>query len=160
MLQITREITLDDSFLYELYVSARIDEFRILELPTQQLDTLLRMQYEAQKQSYQQQFPQAAHTIIHYNEVPIGRIIIDIQNSNIRLVDITLLPNYRGKGIGTLLLQQLQQLAINHDRPILLHVLQGNPAHKLYKNCGFYEIGQQAPYIVMQWNVATVSIKK
>ncbi len=143
----------DEAFIYRLYVSTRQDEFAPLGWPEAQLDDLLRMQYEAQKASYRGQFPLANHQIIIHEHAPTGRIITDISDHAVRLVDISLLPEYRGQGFGAKLLKMVQCQAAGQGLPVKLHVLSGNPAQRLYARCGFYVTGEVAPYIAMQWDV-------
>lgn len=152
MLKVVNAESQDESFLYQLFVSTRRDEFAMLGLPDQQMQALLRMQHEAQKNSYQQQFPRAKHQIIYDGDVCIGRIVTDINSQRIHLVDISLLPNYRGKGYGTELLRRLQSMATEKGLSITLHVLQGNSAKRLYERCGFYVTEELPPYIAMRWD--------
>ncbi|WP_264986727.1 GNAT family N-acetyltransferase [Lysinibacillus piscis] len=148
----TRDVvSTDEAFLFELYVATRKHEFSILALDEQQLHALLHMQYEAQKRSYQQHFPQAKHEMIYHGELPIGRVMTEIKSGNIHLIDISLLPDFRGKGYGTKVLKQLQRNAAKQKLSVTLHVVQGNPAQKLYERCGFYITGEQAPYITMKF---------
>lgn len=151
MLKFTSILPRDELFLYELYASTRSGEFTLLGLPDQQIVDLLRMQYEAQKSSYQHQFPKAKYELIYYEDVRIGRIITDIQSQCIHLVDISLLPEYRGRGYGTQLIKRLQSVAVEKRLPVTLHVLQGNPAQRLYERCGFHVTGEVAPYVAMRF---------
>lgn len=148
-----REVTNgDEDFLYQLFASWKVEEFSGLPLPDHQLLMLLKMQYEAQKQSYQQQFPQAKHELIHINGQSVGRMITDVQEQYIHLVDILLLKEFQGKGYGTSIIKELQENAKKKNRFITLHVFQGNPAQQLYEKCGFVIVGEKLPYIKMQWN--------
>ncbi|MGE7113764.1 GNAT family N-acetyltransferase [Lysinibacillus sp. NPDC047702] len=151
MLQTRNVASKDDTFLFELYVTTRKDEFSMLTLDEQQLHALLHMQYEAQKRSYQHNFPQAKHEIIYHEGLQIGRVMTEIKSGNIHLIDISLLPDFRGKGYGTKVLKQLQSSAANQKMSVTLHVLQGNPARHLYERCGFYVTGETAPYIAMRF---------
>ncbi len=152
MLSFKKVMNEDEDFLFHLYVSTRQDEFTHLGWSEKELEALLRMQYEAQKASYRSQIPAANHQITVYEHVPIGRIITAISEQAVGLVDISLLPEYRGRGFGTVLLQQVQRQAAEQGLPVKLHVLNGNPAQRLYARCGFYVTEESAPYIAMQWD--------
>ena len=143
----------EEETLYSLYVSTRKSEFAILEWDEQQIEGLLRMQYDAQKVSYQQQFPHAKYEIIMYEGAGIGRLIIEVQQEAIRLIDIFVLPEYRGRGICTTLLKELQQIAAELRLPLELNVLMGNPARRLYERCGFVVTDETPPYLLMIWEV-------
>ncbi|KOY83800.1 GNAT family N-acetyltransferase [Lysinibacillus macroides] len=143
----------EEEILYSLYVSTRKSEFAILEWDEQQIEGLLRMQYDAQKVSYQQQFPNAKYEIIMYEDVGIGRLIAEVQQKAIRLIDIFILPEYRGRGICTTLLKELQQIAAELRLPLELNVLMGNPAQRLYERLGFVVTDETPPYLLMIWEV-------
>lgn len=139
-------------FMYQLYVSTRIDEFRLLHLNEEQIQSLLKMQYEAQKNSYHNRFPNAKYEMIYYEGECIGRMITDRQSHGIHLVDISLLPEYRGKGYGTQLIKRLQEIALVEGGSITLNVLQNNPAQRLYERCGFYVTEEVEPYFAMRFD--------
>lgn len=145
----------DEAFLFELYVSVRRNEFSMLAIDEQQLHALLAMQYKAQQSFYQQKFPQATDKIIYLEELPIGRMMTEIQRESIHLIDLSFLPDFRGKGHGTKLLEQLQNQAANQQLPVTLHVLMGNPAKRLYERCGFYITKEVAPYLAMRLETAS-----
>lgn len=143
----------EEDTLYSLFVSTRKNEFAILELDEQQIEGLLCMQYDAQKASYQHQFPNVKYEIIMYEGLGIGRLITDVQQEAIRLIDIFILPEYRGRGICTVLLREFQHIAAESRLPIELTVLMGNPAQRLYERCGFVVIDETSPYLLMIWEV-------
>lgn len=152
MLQVVDVLAKDEFFLYELYATTRMNEFAMLAVDEQQLSALLHMQYDAQKRSYQNKFPQAKHEIICQEGVRIGRMMTAIQNESIHLIDISLLPHFRGKGYGTKLLKQLQSNAAKQKLSVTLQVLQENPAQRLYERCGFEVTEEVLPYIAMKWD--------
>ena len=142
----------EEDTLYSLFVSTRKSEFAILEWDEQQIEGLLRMQYDAQKAFYQQQFPNAKYEIIMYKGLGIGRLITEIQQEAIRLIDIFIIPEYRGRGICTALLREFQHVAAELRLPIELNVLMGNPAQRLYERCGFVVTGEVVPHVMMAWH--------
>lgn len=143
----------DESFMYKLYVTTRLQEFSLLHLPEEQIQSLLRMQYGAQRNSYHNQFPNAKYEMIYFEDVCIGRMITDKQSHGIHLVDISLLPEYRGKGYGTKLIKSIQEVATEEGGSVTLHVLQGNPAQHLYERCGFHVTEEVEPYLAMRFDV-------
>ena len=56
-------------------------------------------------------------------------------------MDIALLPEYRGRGIGTALLEELLVEADATGRRVTIHVERFNPARRLYERLGFVEAG-------------------
>lgn len=65
------------------------------------------------------------------------------------LVSIIVSGEWRGKGVGTILLNNLIHLAKNYFRieVLYLEVYEGNPAVSLYKRFGFREIGYQKHFM-------------
>src|SRR4051794_24434685 len=98
----------DEAFLYQVYASTRAEEMALTNWSVAQQAAFLRMQFNAQRQSYLIQFPAATYQIILREENAIGRLILNRTNKEILLMDIALLPAYRNAGIGTQLIQALQ----------------------------------------------------
>ena len=126
----------DESFLQELYSSTR-DDLRYLSADENQARQLMTMQYLAQKRSYGQQFPNASHEIILLDGKAIGRMIVDRTSDAICLVDLAVLTDERGLGIGTIILDRLIEESSSRNVPIELSVLKTNRAQRLYDRLGF-----------------------
>lgn len=58
------------------------------------------------------------------------------------LIQIQLLPEYQGQGLGTILLTQVISEAKKADRKVELGVLRENPARRLYERLGFRVAGE------------------
>jgi ribosomal protein S18 acetylase RimI-like enzyme len=142
----------DDEFLYKVYESTRVDEFAALGWSEQQLEALLRMQFEAQRKSYGDQFPAAKQRIIVYKDNKVGHMITAYKDESLVLVYVALLPEYRNRGIGTRLIQDLQREAMERDMPLRLHVLPHSAASRLYERLGFSAVDEGVPYVAMEWN--------
>lgn len=59
------------------------------------------MQFTDQQKHYEPYFPQASHEMILAERQLVGRLHVDHRETEIRILDITLLPQWRGPGIGT-----------------------------------------------------------
>ena len=138
----------DEDFLLELFASTRMDEFKFIADETQ-LEALIRMQFNLQRQQYHAGYPEAEHEVILWNDELIGRMFIDESDREFALVDITLLPAYRNSGIGTYLLGRLLNRATGAKKPVRLHVYKSNPARILYERLGFSKVGEDGLYIEM-----------
>jgi len=57
----------------------------------------------------------------------------------IRLLDLQLWPEFQNQGVGTAILQSMTARADRLKLPILLRVLNGNPAKRLYERLGFVD---------------------
>ena len=139
----------DEGFLIDLYAGTRSDELAFLAGDEQQKSAFVRMQYAAQRQHYLMSYPNANNSIILMNDAPVGRLIVNRGESELTLVDISLLPEQRGLGIGTHLLKGLLHEASSTSKPVRLHVLQSNPAKKLYERLGFAIVSSDQVYCEM-----------
>ena len=138
----------DEAFLRQVYASTRIDEFKWLNVQ-QQIDSLMTMQYDIRQAQYEAAYPDAESSIILLGDRAIGRMLIQEHDHEFVLVDIAILPEHRGAGIGSHLLQQLLDRAARVDKPVRLQVFKTNPAQRLYARLGFAEVGEQSMYIEM-----------
>ncbi|WP_169306627.1 GNAT family N-acetyltransferase [Cohnella pontilimi] len=151
MLSIRPALSEDEPFLFQLFEESRKQEFLNTGWPEEQMSSFLHMQFEAQKRSYQLQNPSAAHEIIIYRQNRIGRLITDITDSSIHILDLTLSGKCRNRGFGASLLEGLQQAAVTTGRNVTLHVFETNSAQNLYLRLGFRITRSETPYVRMEW---------
>jgi GNAT superfamily N-acetyltransferase len=145
----------DEPFLFQVFASVRTEELISWGMDEATQQTFLRMQWTAQQRSYALQFPEADHRILLYRDEPAGRIMVNRTESEVLLVDLSLLPAFQNKGIGTHLIEDLQKEAAGTGRTMRLHVLNSNPARFLYKRLGFTVTGSDGVYDSMSWSPAT-----
>lgn len=140
----------DREFLFQLYASTREEEFSALGWNAAQLETFLQMQFAAQQQWYATAYPGAEQQIVLLDAAPIGRMIIDMGESMTTLVDISLLPAHRNRGIGRVLLRGLLERCGASRTKVKLQVLKKNPAARLYERLGFVKTGEDDMYFHME----------
>jgi predicted GNAT family acetyltransferase len=63
-------------------------------------------------------------------------------------------PAFRGRGIGTGLLEELIAEAGASGRSLSVHVERQNPARSLYERLGFVPAGEHGVYVLMKWTQA------
>jgi ribosomal protein S18 acetylase RimI-like enzyme len=127
----------DEPFLRGLYVSARRDELAPLGWPDDAIEAFGNQQFEAQRRHYAQRYPDADHRVITVDDTDVGQVMVDRSNGQHTLVDISLLPGERGRGIGTSIVRELVDDADRRAATIHLSVLNHNPAKRLYARLGF-----------------------
>src|SRR4051812_5231333 len=91
----------DDAFLARVYASSRADELAATDWSEELKANFCRSQFDAQSAYYTVNYPHVSFQIIERDGWPIGRLYVARWEKEIRIVDITLLPEFRGSGIGT-----------------------------------------------------------
>jgi len=141
----------DAEFLFHVFVHSRASALAQLDWDDPARDALLRMQFRAQHRAYRAQFPNARFDVIECDATPIGRLIVDRRERAIHVVDVVLLPEHRGQGIGTSLLSALLAEATANGQPVTLRVDRDNRARSLYRRLGFATESEDAIYAAMAW---------
>jgi ribosomal protein S18 acetylase RimI-like enzyme len=141
----------DAEFLYRVYASTRAEELAMTNWGDAQKEQFCRMQFQAQTTDYRANYPDALHSIIESGGSPVGRLIIDRKESEIRITDIAILPEARNRGIGTRILQELMEEGRAASKALSIHVEKFNPALRLYLRLGFRPIEDKGIYLLMEW---------
>jgi ribosomal protein S18 acetylase RimI-like enzyme len=141
----------DLPFLSRLYASTRQKELAVTSWTQAQKEQFLQQQFDAQHRFYQEHFSKATFDIIQMKEKPIGRWYVLRRTDEIRIIDITLMPENRGHGLGSALLELLKTEAAGVPCPIRIHVETVNPALRLYERLGFRKTEDQGVYWLMEW---------
>ncbi len=144
------DIEIDEPFLIHLFFQLYSEDDAWNSIDVQQREMLLDMQYRAQKQQYSVTFPEAEHYLIAIEDRLIGRLMIDRTKNEISCVDITILKEFRGKGIGTELLEKLIEESNESGRVFSLSVQKTNPAARLYKRLGLSVVKDEGVYWKME----------
>ena len=147
-----RPATADDyDFMRRLYHSTREEEMRQFPFDDAQKRAFLDHQFAAQFAHYEQHYPTCERNIIDVDGVPAGRMWIDEWRDQIRLVDITLMPEFRGTGVGTKLVLDVLARGTAAKKPVTIHVEGFNPALRLYQRLGFEKVDTNGVYYLMRW---------
>ncbi|MGR9087925.1 MAG: GNAT family N-acetyltransferase [Gammaproteobacteria bacterium] len=140
----------DRSFLYKVYVSTRLDELTAVAWNARQKEAFLDMQFNAQQRHYQEHYADAEFLLILLGAQPVGRLYTARRPNEIRIIDISLLPDHRNSGIGSIILNNLIVEARDQMKPLRIHVERSNPAARLYRRLGFVPIGEHGIYSFME----------
>lgn len=142
----------DAEILFELFKASRADLIAAIpNLDAAQKESFLRHQFRAQREQYLAQFTTAQWDLIVCQEQVVGQVLVAPLGDEIRLVDVSLLPEFRNRGIGGALLRDLLERAAHENRCVSLHVLPDNPAIHLYRRLGFVHAGEQGVHQRMEW---------
>lgn len=147
-----RRATEDDvPFLFRVYASTRADELARLPWPEAGKRAFLDMQARAQHAHHQRHFPDADRLVIEAGGAPAGRLYLQRRAREHGIVDVALLPEHRGRGLGTALLRDLLDEAGARVRAVELHVERLNPARRLYLRLGFTPVEEGEVYDRLRW---------
>ncbi|HEV3458593.1 MAG TPA: GNAT family N-acetyltransferase [Thermoanaerobaculia bacterium] len=149
----------DEELLYRIYASTRFEELAPVPWTAAQKEAFLRMQFRAQSVDYAANFPDAAFQVILVDGAPAGRLYVDRRGDELRIVDIALLPEHRGTGIGGALLRGLLAEAAAAGKAVRIHVEQMNPALRLYERLGFRRTGGDGVYFLMEWTAGAGGVE-
>ncbi len=138
----------DAPFLQALYASTRRDEMAPTGWPQAQIDAFLADQFALQSAHYARHYADAAFSIVEQDRAPIGRLIVLDRPAEVRLVDVAIADEARGRGLGTRLVERV--LAQAARRRVVLHVEVFNPALRLYERLGFRASEQVGAYWRME----------
>lgn len=142
----------DYSFMEALYRSGREAELNLTPFSAAQKDLFIRQQFAAQTQHYRSHYCSDYFYIVEIDGESAGRFYVDYWSSEIRIVDIALLPQYQGQGAGTWLMRRILSEGAQRNQPVTIHVEENNPAKRLYERLGFREKSRfNDVYILMEW---------
>jgi ribosomal protein S18 acetylase RimI-like enzyme len=141
----------DRDLLFRVYAGTREDELALTDWDEAQKLAFLTQQFTAQDTHYCAHYPGAVFNLILLDGDPVGRLYLHRRTSEIRIMDIALLPPQRNRGIATALLRDLQSEAAAAEKSLTIHVEQFNPALRLYTRLGFRPIAEHGVYLLMEW---------
>lgn len=149
---VLRTMTHDDlDFLYRVYAGTRAEELAQTGWTDEQKTAFLQQQFTAQHQYYQANYVGAQFQIVECDGEPIGRWYVDRWDDQIRIIDVALLPEQRGRGVGTQLIEQILAEGRRLNLPVTIHVERFNPALRLYERLGFRLEEDKGVYLFLKW---------
>ena len=140
----------DRDFLLRVYASTREEELRLVDWDDAQKAAFVAMQFEAQDAYYREHYDPATFDVIEVEGEPAGRLYVARWEDEIRIIDIALLPEHRGRGIGTALLRALLDEAAEAGKRLSIHVELNNPARRAYERLGFAPVEERGVYVLME----------
>jgi ribosomal protein S18 acetylase RimI-like enzyme len=136
-LQLRPMLESDLPFLTALYASTREEELRPVPWPDDAKAAFLASQFALQHDHYSKHYPGASYAVVEHEGEHIGRLYWARMAGELRILDIALLPGWRGRGFGSCLMRALFRVADAEGRTVSIHVERNNPALELYRRLGF-----------------------
>jgi ribosomal protein S18 acetylase RimI-like enzyme len=141
----------DEPFLLRLYATTRLAELAQVPWTNEQKEAFITMQFLAQRDHYHEHFPNASYDVILLDDNPIGRLYVLREPEEMRILDLSLMPQVRRQGIGTPLIEGVMQEAKASGRRLRIYLETFNPAVALFERLGFTRIQDDGMNFLMEW---------
>lgn len=142
----------DLPFLSALYASTRTEELAPVPWSEDEKSAFLAQQFHAQHTHYMAHYPDAHWLVVEQAGTPVGRLYLEWWPSEIRIIDIALMPESRSGGLGHALLEDVMALAGKDGLAVGIHVEKTNSAMSLYRRLGFEVVEDKGVYDLLVWN--------
>lgn len=140
----------DQPFVLALYRTTRSDLLGMLADP-RYIDALVAMQQRQQMDGFLSLYPDAAYQVLELDGTPVGRLVTAVAGNALRVVDIAVVPQARGQGVGGEALRRVQQQAMREGRDVTLAVRRDNAgARRLYASLGF-AVEREESTLQLRW---------
>lgn len=140
----------DQDFFALLYASTRAEELAIVPFSDAEKAAFVAQQFAAQTAHYARHYAAASFDVVLVDGEPAGRLIVFRQDDEILVVDISLLPEHRGRGVGSRLLGPILDEAAAAGVKTTIHVERMNPALSLYLRLDFEAVAEDGVYLTME----------
>ena len=105
-LRLRPETVADEDFRFALFCASRSPVEDFSPLGPELAQRLQHQQFLAQNYSYRAEFPQARFDIIEFEQARVGHVVVDVAETQIRVVDLAIVPERRSAGIGEAVLNR------------------------------------------------------
>lgn len=147
----------DRDLQFAVYAAGRRDEMALTGWPSGVVQAFLADQFRLQTDHFAAHYRKAARLIVQVDGADAGRLILHRTTSEIRVVEIGLLPDYQGRGIGGTILAAVQaHAAATGCGVVSLHADIHGRARRLYARLGFKEIEERGVRVLMEWSADPV----
>ncbi len=148
----------DEPFIFRLFASSRPDLEWITGINQDVKDSLIYQQFRCEQKQTFKDYPEGDFYIVLMGEEPIGHLYIHRGMKVIRIIAVSLLPEYRGYGIGGKLLAGILEEAAGAWKLVRLQVAWYNSAARnLYEKMGFVVVEDTGVYCEMQWTPPSIA---
>jgi ribosomal protein S18 acetylase RimI-like enzyme len=138
----------DGRLLFAIYAATRQEELAVTGWSDAEKTAFLTAQFAAQSEAYSR-YPGATFSVVLVDGVGAGRLYVARWPGEIRIMDIALLPEYRGQGIGGRLLEQVIAESRSAGLQLTIHVERNNRARYLYFRLGFTLAEDKGVYLLL-----------
>ena len=131
----------DREFLLRVYEASRDIELSMVPWDEAMKRKFIEHQFDAQLSHYSTEYPAARHDVITLMDTgePVGRLYVNRTPEQISVLDFTVLPEFRGRGIGSSIVEELTREALASRRRVQIYVETFNPSKQFFIDRGFAE---------------------
>lgn len=141
----------DSAFMLELYASTSKDELDDLGWSIGGNRTFVIMQAQTEEWNRSRLYPGMDRLTICVDEMPVGRLLVCLRNDILHLVDLSLLPRFRGLGIGTQLVGEILDEARNARVPVKVRVRKNSNSVRFVERLGFGTLTDLGLHVELTW---------
>lgn len=131
----------DEPFLAQVYAATRAEELAATGWPPPVRTAFLAQQHRAQHDGYRAAHPEGAFLVVAHEGADIGRLYLADVDGAVLVIDIALLPEQRGRGIGDALLDAVEADATERGLDVVLHAERNGRALGWYRRRGYVTDG-------------------
>lgn len=142
----------DDPFLCRIYGSTRTEELALTGWGDAAKAAFVEQQFRAQRDYYYANYDGASYDVVLVDGQPAGRLYVARWPEEIRIMDVALLPEFRGRGVATRLIRELFDEARAAGKTVTIHVERQNRALDLYRRLGFEPVEDRGVYVFLRWS--------
>lgn len=148
----------DLPFLRRLYGQTRAAELALAPWPEAAKAQFLDSQFALQHRHYLTHFADADFLLLERAGEAAGRLYLQCRAPDFLIVDISLLDDRQGQGVGSALIAAVLQRAGAEGCGVQLHVdLRNERALHLYERLGFVSMAVEGAHRLMRWSPPPVS---
>jgi len=150
----------DREFLLGVHAASREIELAAVPWDDALKRSFVEHQFDAQLLHYKKEYAGVTHDVVNCDNEPAGRLFISRGDKNeIAILDITILPRFRKRGIATKIIEDLKNEAAASNRSLRIFVEVYNPSQGLFRNLGFQEADNDGVNIRFRWSGPASPIK-
>ena len=148
----SRLVTLpgDAAILLEIFASTRQPELSALGWPGAEAREFLLIQSRAQQGHYELHHPSAEHRLVLVDGEPAGRLVIQRAEAELQVIDLSLLPRFRGSGVGTRVVMGLLEEADQRRLTVSCHVELSGQGHRFWARLGFLPRSAHGAHVLLE----------
>jgi GNAT superfamily N-acetyltransferase len=128
----------DRPLLLRVYAATRSQEMDLVPWDDAQKQAFIRMQFDAQHRHYTSHYPGARFEVILLDGEPVGRLYLAQLETELRIMDVAVLPENRRAGIGSLVVGDVLKEAHAAGIAVTMSIETYNPSLPLFERMGFH----------------------